>query len=219
MERFSPENRSYLEYIGFTDALTVILVVLVLICGVTTYSYSRLKQSHYKIIQHETYWKEKYLAKDQEFQQLKKDKNEISLGDSLIKVFSDKNLNEKVLFESGSDIITDGYRKDLDDALNSLQQNLNGKPYDFVVVVGHTDNNPISNYTFKDNWDLGAARATAVVRYFTDHRRQNPIHPSQIASVSYGEFKPIDWSESATGKAQNRRIEIFLTEKRKFLTN
>src|SRR5262249_49757442 len=35
-----------------------------------------------------------------------------------------------------------------------------------VRVEGHTDNRPIANAIFPSNWELSAARATSVVRYF-----------------------------------------------------
>ena len=39
-----------------------------------------------------------------------------------------------------------------------------------IIVEGHTDNVPINTYQFPSNWELSGARASRVVRFFTDEK-------------------------------------------------
>jgi chemotaxis protein MotB len=78
------------------------------------------------------------------------------------------------------------------------------------VVEGHTDDQPIASGQFPSNWELSAARATAVVRYFIrDH-----VGPGRLAASGYGAMHPLTTNATATGRARNRRVEIVLTRER-----
>ena len=73
-------------------------------------------------------------------------------------------------------------------------------------VEGHTDNTPISSSQFPSNWELSSARAAAVVRLFGSYG----IQPERMASVGYGEFRPIASNETELGRARNRRVLIIV---------
>lgn len=75
-----------------------------------------------------------------------------------------------------------------------------------VHVEGHTDSDPISSSRFPTNWELSAARAVTVARYF----QGTGMPPDQIAATGYGEFRPISGNDTVKGRAKNRRVEIFL---------
>ncbi|MCB1325960.1 MAG: OmpA family protein [Spirochaetales bacterium] len=77
-------------------------------------------------------------------------------------------------------------------------------------VEGHTDSRGIGPNLvrrYPSNWELGAARAITVVRHLTE---QEGIDASRMAAVSRGPHQPVAENSSATGRAQNRRIEITL---------
>ncbi len=83
---------------------------------------------------------------------------------------------------------------------------------DWVIRVdGHTDNVPLSGTgEYRDNWELSQARALSVVRYM-----QNAlgIPPERLAANGFGEYQPLNTADTAEARAQNRRIELKLTER------
>ncbi|MFQ5473660.1 MAG: flagellar motor protein MotB [Dehalococcoidia bacterium] len=76
-----------------------------------------------------------------------------------------------------------------------------------IVVEGHTDNVPIRTARFPTNWELSAARAIAVARFFID---VGGMQPKRVAVAGYGEYQPIASNETAEGRAKNRRVELFV---------
>ncbi|WGV14935.1 OmpA family protein [Fuscovulum ytuae] len=74
-----------------------------------------------------------------------------------------------------------------------------------VTITGHTDNVPLANSPFGDNFGLGAARASAVAQEMV---RSGLVRPDQISVVSKGETAPVADNLTEDGRAQNRRIEI-----------
>ena len=60
---------------------------------------------------------------------------------------------------------------------------------------------------FESNWDLSAARASAVADYFMDAGR---VTEERISVLGFADTKPIASNDNPTGRAQNRRIEILV---------
>lgn len=83
---------------------------------------------------------------------------------------------------------------------------------DWVIRVdGHTDNVPLSGLgEFSDNWELSQARALSVVRYMTDFLG---IPPNRLAANGFGQYQPLAAGDDDASRAQNRRIELKLTER------
>ena len=83
---------------------------------------------------------------------------------------------------------------------------------DWIIRVdGHTDDVPLSGQgAFADNWELSQARALSVVRYM-----QNDLGfpPDRLAATGFGEYRPVAEGDSPDARAQNRRIELKLTER------
>ncbi|MZG54328.1 MAG: OmpA family protein [Nitrospinae bacterium] len=52
--------------------------------------------------------------------------------------------------------------------LDEVIQVVNKYPNYKIHIQGHTDDEPISTEMLATNWELSAARATAVLRYFID---------------------------------------------------
>jgi chemotaxis protein MotB len=78
-------------------------------------------------------------------------------------------------------------------------------PDSSITVTGHTDDVPISNGQFRDNWDLGAGRAASVVQAI---QNTGLISGDRLSAVSKGEMAPLADNNTAAGRKQNRRIEI-----------
>lgn len=83
---------------------------------------------------------------------------------------------------------------------------------DWVIRVdGHTDNVPLSGTgAFRNNWELSQARALSVVEYMID---ELGFPPERLAATGFGEFRPVNPANTPEARAQNRRIELKLTER------
>ncbi len=83
---------------------------------------------------------------------------------------------------------------------------------DWIIRVdGHTDNVPLSGTgAFRDNWELSQARALSVVRFMANDLG---IPPNRMAANGFGEYQPVNPENSPEARAQNRRIELKLTER------
>jgi chemotaxis protein MotB len=83
---------------------------------------------------------------------------------------------------------------------------------DWIIRVdGHTDDVPIRfGREFQDNWELSQARALSVVR---DMIQFHGIPPERLAANGFGEYQPVNSEKTAEARAQNRRIELKLTER------
>lgn len=103
-------------------------------------------------------------------------------------------------FASGSADLT----AEAQEILNQISTNALG-PDAKITVTGHTDNVPLSGSPFQDNFGLGAARASSVVRELVE---SGQVDPSQVVAVSRGETAPVADNMTEEGRAKNRRIEI-----------
>lgn len=74
-----------------------------------------------------------------------------------------------------------------------------------ITVSGHTDDVPISNTAYRDNWDLAAARASSVVQAMQD---TGMVSAGRMKAVSYGETQPVASNSTPEGREENRRIVI-----------
>jgi chemotaxis protein MotB len=83
---------------------------------------------------------------------------------------------------------------------------------DWIIRVdGHTDAQQIgAGGPFANNWELSQARALSVVLYMSE---ELGIPPSRLAATGFGEFRPVASNDTPEGRAQNRRIELKLTER------
>lgn len=55
-----------------------------------------------------------------------------------------------------------------------------------IEVQGHTDDTPISTERFPSNWELSAARAASVVRFFG----KQGIHPPRMSAIGLADVAP-----------------------------
>ncbi|MFZ9499680.1 MAG: OmpA/MotB family protein, partial [Bacteroidia bacterium] len=81
-----------------------------------------------------------------------------------------------------------------------------------IDVEGHTDGAPITTVRFKNNWELSAARASGVVRYFLEAG----IPAEKLKASGYADAFKLVEDQDASGaflpdkQNQNRRIVIRL---------
>lgn len=110
-------------------------------------------------------------------------------------------LEAPVLFSAGACDVQAGSHEVLDTLAGFL-----GRVDGEVRVEGHSDATPIRNTRFPSNWELSAARAGAVARYF----QGQGLDPARVAATGYGEHRPLADNATAEGRARNRRVEVFL---------
>ncbi len=75
-----------------------------------------------------------------------------------------------------------------------------------IHIQGHTDDESISTDRFPTNWELSAARATAVLRYFYDKGAK----PERMTATGYADTFPLASNDTVQGRALNRRVEFVL---------
>lgn len=112
---------------------------------------------------------------------------------------------DKIVFLSGSaDILPEGMA-----VIDKVVEVLADSP-DIIRVEGHTDDTPIGDKLKKkypSNWELSAARASAVARYIeTKHH----INPKRLESLGFSMYHPVAPNDTPENKQRNRRVEIVL---------
>lgn len=136
-----------------------------------------------------------------------------ALGDrSDIRVVGDRFVvPSELLFASGSDELGPAAEAQLDMLAATLNEVARQIPpeIDWVLRIdGHTDKRPINTPQFPSNWELSAARAIAVTKYFVDQG----IPAQHLVAAGFGDSRPIDPGDSPEALARNRRIEFKLTD-------
>ncbi|MBI5185294.1 MAG: OmpA family protein [Nitrospinae bacterium] len=79
-----------------------------------------------------------------------------------------------------------------------------------LTIEGHTDNQPVAATDYPSNWELSAARASAMVKFFVD---QCGFSPKKISIGAYGDARPISVNETEEGRSANRRMNILAMTK------
>lgn len=109
---------------------------------------------------------------------------------------------ESALFDQGSAEL----KPRAMEVLDLVAQELVGRP-NHVRIEGHTDDTPIRTAVYPSNWELSSARATAVVRYFTEN---HAILSDHISALGYGEYRPVVPNNSIENRATNRRVDVVI---------
>jgi flagellar motor protein MotB len=136
-------------------------------------------------------------------------KDQIQKQEVTIKEFQESlslNFIDRILFEFGKADLTPEGEKILKKVGEALK-NIKGKK---IRVTGHTDPVPIRPdfmYKFPSNWELSAARAASVVRYFQD---KISLDPKEMEAIGRSFYQPEASNDTKEGRARNRRVEIFV---------
>jgi len=123
-------------------------------------------------------------------------------GDEIILRFDDI-----LLFDTGKADIKAGAVPVLDKVGLKLREYLE-QGYR-IRLEGHTDNKPIKTIQFPSNWELSAARAIAVAKFFIHEMN---LLPSKISTEGFGENAPKGDNVTPQGRAMNRRVEIKISK-------
>jgi flagellar motor protein MotB len=122
--------------------------------------------------------------------------------------------SSEVLFEIGSADLASAGLEQIANVASLLNEVAGEIPdtIDWILRVdGHTDNRPLrGDGDFASNWELSQARALSVVQYLAE---ELGFPSDRLAATGFGEYNPVTTNDTAAGRAQNRRIELKLTER------
>ncbi len=124
----------------------------------------------------------------------------IQIGHKDNKVFI--TIDDSLLFPPGGvDILPTAFPflEDLSAVLGESKAN--------IEFSGHTDNSSPSG-GYESNWEVGAARALAMLLYVQDSGK---IDGKRLKAGTHGQYMPKYPNKTAAGRAGNRRVEILLT--------
>lgn len=76
-----------------------------------------------------------------------------------------------------------------------------------IRLEGHTDNVPINNEHFRNNWELSSARSIAVLQFLTN-RFQVPV--KRLAVSGYADVAPVASNDDEAGRSRNRRVDVVI---------
>jgi len=108
---------------------------------------------------------------------------------------------ENIFFEfNKTDLLPASYAE-----LDKVVQFMLEEDIQLIEISGHTDSEGSDAY----NQKLSEGRAASVVKYLASQG----VKPERMASVGYGETRPVDTNLTEAGRAQNRRVEFTLIKK------
>ncbi len=116
------------------------------------------------------------------------------------------NLSDKMLFQSGSSVLTARAQE----VLGKIAQILQSRPDMEMMVEGYTDNVPIKSDCLRDNWDLSVKRATSVVRVL---QNSYSIDPNRLIAAGRGQYNALASNDTREGRSTNRRTRIIILPK------
>ncbi|MBY4899292.1 OmpA family protein [Cupriavidus sp. AU9028] len=108
------------------------------------------------------------------------------------------NIPSQVTFDTDSATIKPSFRSVLDQVAQTLNQHQDVS----ATVIGHTDSTGNAPY----NMRLSQRRAQSVSTYLGERG----VASNRLASEGRGQTQPIADNKTEAGRAQNRRVEIFL---------
>jgi chemotaxis protein MotB len=109
---------------------------------------------------------------------------------------------QAALFDSGADVV----KASALDAISKVAQAVLSVPNQ-VRLEGHTDNQPIHNDRFNNNWELSSARSIAMLQMMTA-RFKIPVQ--RLAVAGYADVEPVASNETEDGRARNRRVDVVI---------
>lgn len=118
----------------------------------------------------------------------------------------------KLRFVISSDMLFDtGYaqlNKRAEEYLKTIGRTLYHTPY-MINIIGHSDDLIRPSAGFSSNWDLTAAQASHIARFFIDELN---IAPKQLNVSSFASYRPLFPNTSPANRAANRRVEILVSQ-------
>ncbi len=106
-------------------------------------------------------------------------------------------------FDSGKAEI----KPELEPMILSIGHILSDETAGDIIIAGHTDNVPVTGGPFQSNLKLSIARAATVAQFLLD---RTAMDPKRVATMGFGEYRPIADNHAELGRRKNRRVEIIV---------
>jgi len=113
---------------------------------------------------------------------------------------------DKILFDGYSSAMKQSGKDILDILVLGLEEAQNH--IESISIAGHTAK--VENESVEIDRKLSSARATEVLLYI---QNKDILDAAKLTAVGYGLYKPIASNDTPEGRAQNRRVEIYITRK------
>lgn len=81
-----------------------------------------------------------------------------------------------------------------------------------ILIMGHSDNQPVQGGEFESNFELSFYRAISVMFYLTEGLG---ISSGRFSAGGYGDLRPRYPNDSEKNRSKNRRIEFILRKQKK----
>jgi chemotaxis protein MotB len=116
---------------------------------------------------------------------------------------------QAALFPSGEDGIAAAAYESLEKVARAIQRVPNP-----VRLEGHTDSVPIHTGRFRNNWELSAARAIALLELMAT---RFAVDRARMSIGGYADSAPLASNSTEEGRARNRRADVILLNERGML--
>ena len=206
--RPSYDDSSSSWLVTYSDAITLLLAFFVMILAVSDLNQGKiesLKEGLAEVISSqkvETPFSEIKLGLDEYLvQHGLEDEVSVTLDKQGVRV----EFANVALYDSGSADLKAGATPILEELSRVIRDVSHGSH--LVEVEGHTDDLPIANGEFASNWELSAARATGVVKYFLE----SGISKERLKASGFADSRPKKGSEELPLNQQrevNRRVVV-----------
>jgi len=113
--------------------------------------------------------------------------------------FAWKALGTDILFDSGKATLKPTARARLQEIVNDINSSYADR---LILLVGHTDTDPIKVSGWKDNLDLSVNRSATVFRELM----KMGVSPQRMMAAGQGEYVPRAPNDTKANKALNRRV-------------
>lgn len=123
-------------------------------------------------------------------------------------------VEDEILLRFGDNIFFDGYSSTLKQSGKNVLDNISkalehaDKYIQEIRIVGHTAK--VENESVEIDRKLSTDRANSVLLYFES---KEILDSSKLVAMGLGLYKPIASNDTAEGRAQNRRVEIYISRK------
>ncbi len=110
-------------------------------------------------------------------------------------------LTDQLLFDPGQATLEPQSRPLLANIAHLLTSSRVPNP---IRVEGNTDDRPIKTLQFPSNWELSAARASAVLRFLVE----GGVPELRLSLAGYADQRPIATNSTGAGRSANRRVDV-----------